>query len=62
MHGLKVKTNEYLGKQVLDQNTTIDHLVKLRIIMEENLLQGKTLYCCFVNFKKAFDTIPRSEF
>ena len=30
--------------------------------MEESWLQGKTLYCCFVNFKKAFDTMPRSEF
>ena len=24
-------------------------------------LQRKTLYCCFVDFKKAFDTIPGSE-
>ena len=29
--------------------------------MEESRLQGKTLYCCFVDFKKAFDTVPRSE-
>ena len=29
--------------------------------MEESLLQGKTRYCCFVYFKKSFDTVPRSE-
>ena len=29
--------------------------------MEDCQLQGKTLYCCFVDFKKAFDTVPRSE-
>ena len=29
--------------------------------MEESRLQGKTLYCCFVDFKKAFDTVPKSE-
>ena len=28
--------------------------------MEESRLQGKTLYYCFVDFKKAFDTISRS--
>ena len=29
--------------------------------MEESRLQGKTLYCCFVDFKKAFDIVPQSE-
>ena len=29
--------------------------------MEESRLQGKTLYCSFVDFKKAFDTAPLSE-
>ena len=29
--------------------------------MEETRLQGKTLFCCFVDFKKAFDIVPRSE-
>ena len=43
------------------KHSTVDHLVTLRVIMEESRLQGKTLYCCFVDFKKAFDTVPRSE-
>ena len=30
--------------------------------MEESRRQGKSLYMCFVDFKKAFDTVPRPEF
>ena len=43
------------------EHSTMDHLVTLRVIMEESRLQGKTLYFCFVDFQKAFNTIPRSE-
>ena len=32
-------------------NTT-DHLVTLRVMMEESRLRGEGLYCCFVDFKK----------
>ena len=35
-------------------HSTIDHLVTLRVLMEESLLRGKGLYCCFVEFKKSF--------
>lgn len=41
------------------KHSTIDHLVSLRVLMEESRLKGKTLYCCFVDFTKAFDTVPR---
>ena len=34
-------------------HSTIDHLVTLRVLMEESRLAGKGLYCCFVDFKKA---------
>ena len=27
--------------------------------MDESRRMGKPLYCCFVDFKKAFDTVPR---
>ena len=40
-------------------HNTIDHLVTLHILMEKSRLKGETLYCCFVDFKKAFDTVPR---
>ena len=49
---------ESQNKQALGQSSfrpkysMIDHLVTLRVIMEERLLQGKTICCCFVNFKK----------
>ena len=42
-------------------HSTIDHLVIFTIIIEESRLQGKTLYCWFVDFKRTYDTIPRSE-
>ncbi|MCO5605801.1 hypothetical protein L7F22_059985 [Adiantum nelumboides] len=29
--------------------------------MEESWLKGKGLYCCFVDFKKAFDMVPREN-
>ena len=51
-------------KRVLGQagfrpkHSTVDHLFILRVIMEESRLQGKTLCCCFVDFKKAFDIVP----
>ena len=41
-------------------HNTIDHLVTLRVLMDESRLEGATLYCCFVDFKKAFDTVPRA--
>ena len=39
----------------------LDHIVTLRVLMEESRLRGKGLYCCFVDFKKAFDTVPREH-
>ena len=39
----------------------VDHLAILRVSMEESQLQGKTLYCCFVDFKKTIDNVPQSE-
>ncbi|RYA37888.1 reverse transcriptase domain-containing protein, partial [Enterobacter cloacae complex sp. 2DZ2F2B] len=42
-------------------HSTIDHLVTLRVLMEESRFKGKRLYCCFVDFKKAFDMIPRNN-
>ncbi|MCO5565063.1 hypothetical protein L7F22_018734 [Adiantum nelumboides] len=42
-------------------HSTINHLVTLRVLMEESRLKGKGLYCCFVDFKKAFDMVPREN-
>ena len=42
-------------------HSTIDHLVTLRVLMEENPLRGKGLYCCFVDFKTTFDMVPHEH-
>ena len=61
MHGLNVQTNKHLGAGFRPKHSTVDHLVTLRVIMDENRLEGKTFYCCFVYFNEAFDTLPQSE-
>jgi len=40
-------------------HSTIDHLVTLKIIAKECRNDKCNLFCCFVDFRKAFDTIPR---
>jgi hypothetical protein len=37
----------------------MDHLVTLRIIAEEFCNTKTNILCCFVDFRKAFDTVPR---
>jgi hypothetical protein len=40
-------------------HSTVDHLVTFRIITEE-LCNAKTnLFCCFLDFRKYFDMVPR---
>jgi hypothetical protein len=38
---------------------TTDNLFILRTLTEQAKFQKKKLYTCFVDFKKAFDTVPR---
>ncbi len=38
---------------------TTDNLFILRTLIEQAIFQKKKLYTCFVDFKKAFDTVPR---
>ena len=55
------------GKQAQGQasfrrnKSTIDHLLTLRIIAEECRNNKSNLFCCFVDFRKAFDTVPRNN-
>lgn len=67
---MEMKISEWAeknGKRALGQagfrkgHSTIDHLVTLRVLMEMSRLKGKKLYCCFVDFKKAFDMVPRGN-
>lgn len=42
-------------------HTTLDHILTLRTIIEEGRARGRRIYCCFVDFRKAFDTVPRAR-
>jgi hypothetical protein len=54
-HGLCAKGQTRFRK---DYRTT-NQLFILQNLIEQNKAKKKPLYCCFVDFKKAFDTVPR---
>ena len=37
--------------------TTADHVLTIKTLMEKYLSENKKLYFCFVDFKKAYDSI-----
>ena len=39
----------------------MDHLVMLRIIVEEHRNDKSNLFCFFVDFRKDFDMVPRNN-
>ena len=41
--------------------STLDHILTLRAIIEEGRAHGRRIYCSFVDFRKAFDTVPRAR-
>ena len=43
------------------QHSTMDHLVTLRIIVEECRNDKSNIFCCFAEFRKAFDTVHRND-
>ncbi len=38
---------------------TMDNLYILWTLIEQSTHKRKKVYCCFVDFRKAFDTVPR---
>jgi hypothetical protein len=42
-------------------HSTMDHLITLMIIVEECCKNKTNLLCCFVDFRKAFDIVPRTN-
>ena len=40
-------------------HSTYDHIFTLRGIIEEARHRRQRVYCCFADFRKAFDTVPR---
>lgn len=44
------------------KHSTVDHGVTLRFLVEKVWnTPGKEAFCCFVDFKKAFDTVPQDK-
>ena len=43
------------------QHLTLDHIFTLRAAIEEARLRRQKVFACFVDFQKAFDTVPRSR-
>jgi len=42
-------------------HSTTNHLITLRIIAEECRNNKSNIFCCFVDFRKAFDTVPKKN-
>jgi hypothetical protein len=42
-------------------HSTVDHLVTFRIIAEESCNTKTNFFCCFVDFRKYFDMVPRKN-
>jgi hypothetical protein len=42
-------------------HSTVDHLVTFSIIAEELCNTKTNLFCCFVDFRKSFDMVPRKN-
>jgi hypothetical protein len=45
----------------LRRYSTVDHLVSFRISVEEFRNTKTNIFCCFVEFRKAFDMVPRKN-
>jgi hypothetical protein len=53
-HGLRAKGQIEFRKDYC----ITDQLFILRTLIEQSKAKKKSLYYCFVDFKKAFDTVP----
>jgi hypothetical protein len=45
----------------IPKHSTIDHGITLRHIIEKVWEKKEEVFCCFVDFKKDFDTVPREN-
>ena len=57
-HGKRAKGQAGFRKY----HSTMDHLFTFRIIVEEFRNTKTNPFCCFVDFRKAFDMVPRKTF
>ena len=59
-----LEENQLLGEEQAgfrEGYSTLDHIFSLHCIIELALSQKKRLYCTFVDYRKAFDTVNRSS-
>ena len=42
-------------------HSTVDHMFVLKSLVDIYLSRNRRLYCCFVDYRKAFDTVNRSK-
>ena len=59
-----VKENDIIGPEQAGFKfdfSTIDHLFVLKSLADVYSSKPKRLYCCFVDYKKVFDTVNRSK-
>ena len=45
----------------IPKHSTINHNITLRHIIEKVWEKKEEVFCCFVDFKKSFDTVPREK-
>jgi hypothetical protein len=43
------------------KHSTVDHCITLRHIIEKVWEKKEEVFCCFVDFRKAFDAVPRDK-
>jgi exonuclease III len=59
-----LKAAEYIGPEQAGFRkdfSTADHIFTLHGLIDMYLNHGKRLYCCFVDYQKAFDSVDRTE-
>ena len=58
VHGLEKNYKRAYGQVGFwKHQSTIDNLTIIWVLMEESRLRGKGMYCCSIDFNKAFDMV-----
>ena len=48
-------------KGFTSKHSTVDHCITLRHIIEKFREKKEEVFCCFVDFRKTFDSVPRDK-
>ena len=67
---MEAKVNDYMETLSLQAHeqasfrrafSTIYHIFIIRCLIDQTKARKKKLYCCFVDFQKAYDAVPRER-